>query len=189
MRGVEQLALAFHRAADRAGVPYAFMGGMAVMAWGQPRATEDVDTLAVLEPIVVRSFAAALAAENLEVEPKDLLAAFDDESHVTVFAPDSDFHIDLKLARTSHEREEVRRATAIELDGGVIRVVGPEETIAFKLKFGTPQDLADARSVLVRQGAGLDDALLNSLAVRLGVADALGRLRKAVAGASGTGRP
>lgn len=45
MREIEALALAFDRACRRAGVEYAFIGGVAVMAWGQPRATMDVDAL------------------------------------------------------------------------------------------------------------------------------------------------
>lgn len=44
-RRPEETAAAFAAAAAEVGVGYAFIGGLAVTTWGQPRATEDVDCL------------------------------------------------------------------------------------------------------------------------------------------------
>jgi hypothetical protein len=46
----------------------------------------------------------------------------------------------------------------------------------FKLKFGSPQDIQDARSILVRQAGRLDMARLRALAETIGVRTALDAL-------------
>ncbi len=38
------------RVLERARVPHAVIGGLAVAAWGVPRATEDIDLLAAATP-------------------------------------------------------------------------------------------------------------------------------------------
>ena len=172
MLEVERTALAFARACDGAGVRYALMGGVAVSAWGQPRATADVDVLVSLRIEQVPRFAVALRSEGLVVDERDFEDAFRDDSHVTIFDDKSPFHVDCKIAR-GEESAEVDRAVEVAYEGERLRLVAPEETIAFKLKFGSPQDVQDARSILVRQEGRLDLARLRDLARRLGVEKAL----------------
>lgn len=173
MRSVAEIAVAFDRACRKAGVAYAFMGGVAVMAWGQPRATTDVDALVELPLFAVDRCAAALAEEGLGVDPADFRDAFKDGSRVTVHEPGSVFHVDVKLARTREERREIADAQDVPFGAGSLRVTSAEDTVAYKLVFGSEQDLKDARSIVVRQEGRLDLARLRALARGLGVEDAL----------------
>src|SRR5581483_5417317 len=143
--GVERTALAFDRACTKSGVAYAYVGGVAVLAWGQPRATSDVDAL-VVPPATFGAFVEALGREGLVVDPRDLEDARRDGSHVSVFDDATGFHVDCKMVKSDLERGEVARARIVPFDGGKLVVIAPEETIAFKLKFGSPQDVQDARS-------------------------------------------
>lgn len=173
MRGIDEIAIAFDKACRQAEVKYAFMGAMAVMAWGEPRATQDVDTLLVISNRTVPSFVAALQQVGLRASAQDLLSAFEDRSHVTVDAEDSVFYIDAKLALTPTERQQVEEASEVPFRTASLRVVRPEETIAFKLSFGSPKDIQDVRSILLRTGGRLDRARLTQFALRLGVQDKL----------------
>lgn len=173
MRGIEEIALAFDAACRDAGVGYAFIGAMAVMAWGEPRATQDVDALVEISADKIEPLQSALRARGLSVDPRDLLDAMGDGSHVTVSALDSIFYVDAKLARSPIERRQVAEAGEVPFGSALLRVVRPEETIAFKLSFGTPKDIQDARSILVRAEGGLDRARLLAFALQLGVRDAL----------------
>lgn len=176
MLDIERTALAFDRACRAAGVPYAFMGGMAVSAWGQPRATSDVDALIFLASPRAGEFADLLQREGLTVDPRDLAEALSDGGHVTVFDEASVFHVDCKMATTPAERAELASAREIPYEGATLRVVAPEETLAFKLLFGSAQDLQDARSILIRQEGRLDLARLRGLARELRVENALDAL-------------
>jgi len=177
VQDIREVAAAFHRACERADVGYVFVGGMAVNAWGQPRTTSDLDALAIIVPAVVDRFVEALARERLTAHASDFQASFKDAAHVTVHCPTPDLHVDIKFARTSSERAQVRHGVSITISTGPIRVARPEETIAFKLHYGSPQDLQDARSILVRQEGRLDEARLAELAFELGVDQVLDQMR------------
>jgi len=173
MPGIEGAAFAFDRACRAASVGYAFVGGIAVMAWGQPRATADVDAMIDLTPDRIDALASNLRREGFEFDVRDLQDAFHDRSHVTLHHPASAFHIDLKLAITDEEREEIRSARIVALGGHRVVVPRPEEVVAFKILYGTPQDLQDARSILIRQAGLIDVERMRGIAKRLGVLDAL----------------
>lgn len=150
------------------------------MAWGQPRATQDVDALVALEPSQVEAFVKSCSAEGFRLQAEDLRASATDGSHCTALDALSAYHVDIKLAATQEERTQAREALQIELEGGSLRLARAEETVAFKLKFGSPQDVLDAKSILARQGSNIDWARLGRFAERLGVAKELHRLRREV---------
>lgn len=173
MRGIDEVALAFDASCREAGVGYAFMGALAVMAWGEPRATQDADALIDPDRADVEVMRAALEKRGLTLDPRDLLDAFADGSHVTIAAEDSVFYVDAKLAKTPTERRQIAEASEIPFRDGLLRVVRPEETIAFKLSFGSPKDIQDAKSILMRARERLDRERLLAFASQLGVTEKL----------------
>jgi hypothetical protein len=181
VRALEDTAVAFHRACLESEVAYAVIGGFAVSTWGQPRATSDIDALLdVRGPDAIPPLVEKLKAEALSVSAQDLLDALRDGSHVTVFDEETSFHVDIKLARTAHERAQVAEAIQVPFHGAHLRVARAEDTIAYKLRFGSEQDLKDARSILVRRQGALDMARLDGLARRLGVEPVLAQVMREI---------
>lgn len=180
MRSIKETALAFDRACRVAAVRYALIGGFAVMAWGQPRATTDVDALTRLDGVGLNDFVGALAAEDLRVAREDLEDAVDEGGHVTVFDAQSSYHVDLKPARTEAEKDQVETATEVAFETGRLRVASAEHTVAYKLLYGSERDLQDVRSILAKLGRDLDRAKLARIAARLDVAAQLATLMKEV---------
>lgn len=180
MRPLEETALAFDRAARQAGVGYALVGGFAVSAWGQPRTTSDIDALLDLREQDVVRLAEALAQEGLTASAADFRDTLREGGHVTIFDPESAFHVDAKLCRTPGERDQVRDASEVPFHGSRLRFARPEDTVVYKLLYGSPQDLADAATILARQGSSLDEARMMALALKLGVAPALRELEAKV---------
>lgn len=175
MRTLEDTAVAFARACRRAGIPFAVVGGFAVSTWGQPRTTSDVDVLLHLaHERDVPALVAALSAEGLSASPRDVLDTMREGGHVTIFDEATSFHVDAKITRTPQERAQIADAVEVPFHGDRLRVVRAEDTIAYKLLYGTDQDVKDARGILVRQEGRLDAARLEAQAARLGV---LARLR------------
>lgn len=150
------------------------------MAWGEPRATMDVDALVKLEREAVSRFVAALATEKLKTSPEDLMAAVGGEGHASIFDEDSTYHVDLKVAKTESEREEIAAAVDVVFAPGRLRVASAEDTIAYKLLFGSEQDHKDARSILVRNPGRLDRQRLERLVRGLGVEKQLRELENAI---------
>jgi hypothetical protein len=153
-------------------VPYALMGGLAVAAWGAPRATEDIDLLADLSPS--SELDAALRAAGFEAEwrrgspddPVPLLLRLHSAS-----APE----IDVICATRGWEREMLNRSIRVRIpEGPETPVVAIEDLIVLKLMAGGPGDLADVADLLTH--AGPLPELENRAAAR-GVSDLLRQVR------------
>lgn len=179
-REFDGAAAGFSRACEAVGIRHAFVGGLAVIVWGQPRTTADIDAIASVPPEKVPALVAALKQEGFSASGQDFLDGLREGTHITVFDERSAFHVDVKPALTRDDLDQVEAAVVVPGPNGPLRVARPEDTVAYKLKFGSPQDIADARSILARQEHKLDASRLTGLAVRLGVAEALARLEREV---------
>ena len=144
----------------------------------------DIDALVKLSEPEVEAFVGSLAAHQLKALAEDLHDALKGEGHVSVFDASSPIHVDIKLAIRPEEIREVDHAEQIAFAQGQLCVARPEDVVAYKLVFGSPQDLADARSILVRQKARLDWRALNALCSQLGVTGDLDKLLAEIGRAS-----
>lgn len=173
---LDEIASAFSRACRTVGVDHAFTGGIAVVAWGEPRTTSDVDVLVDLDPDAIDDLVDALAGEGLEVEARDLRVAHEEGGHATVFSAEPGLHVDVRCVGTDAARAEIDDAVDVPLETGAIPVVRPEDLVAHKARFGAPQDIEDARSILARRWEAIDRDRLNRWAKRLDVQDEVGAL-------------
>ncbi|MFA5861159.1 MAG: hypothetical protein WDA16_05640 [Candidatus Thermoplasmatota archaeon] len=139
-----------------------------------------MDALVSIDQTQIEGWVIALKEESLTTDTRDILDGLREGGHVTIFDDETGYHVDAKFAKTAMEHEEVASGIDVELPTGRLRVVPPEEAVAFKVKFGTPLDLQDARSIIARQGPALDQARLLSLGIRLGIVDGIRSLVDAV---------
>jgi hypothetical protein len=141
-------------ALDRARIPYMIIGGQAVLLYGEPRLTRDVD-------ITLGASLDRLADVLRVVEELGLRVLVDPESFTreTMVLPCLDegvkVRLDLVFSDSPYETEAVARARSVETGGAPVRFVSPEDLVIHKLVAGRPRDLEDARSVLARN-PGLD---------------------------------
>ena len=118
-------------------VPHALIGGLAVAAWGAPRATEDIDLLADVNPSP--ELDAAFRATGFEAEwrrrdpgdPVPLLLRLCSAS-----GPE----IDVICATRDWEREMLDRAIRVRLpEGPETPVIAVEDLVVLKLMAGGPR--------------------------------------------------
>lgn len=160
---------------DQQRIPYALIGGLAVAAWGAPRATEDIDLLAQASPSP--DLDSALRASGFE--PEWRRGGPDDPVPLVLrlcSAPGPE--IDVVCATRGWEREMLTRAVRVRLpDGPEMPVVGVIDLILLKLMAGGPGDLADVADLLARVGPLPE---LEKRAAERGVSDLLRRVRAAI---------
>lgn len=168
--------------------PFAFIGGVAVQCWGEPRVTEDVDLTVFCgfgkEDPVIRIF---LAQFEPRIRDADRFA----EAHRVLLLKTSEgIPIDVALAGLPFEESLCRRATRREFLPGIsLQVCQPDDLIVLKAFAGRAKDWLDIENVLVRQGDSLDWAYIRrqlrplvELKEAPETMDQLERLRKASRG-------
>ncbi|MBX3188149.1 MAG: nucleotidyltransferase [Labilithrix sp.] len=131
---------------------FAFTGGVAVGVWSAPRQTRDVDVCGTLPA----------------AEVDRLLAIRDGVRGGAGALPDmvrfriAGWDIDLFVSKSDYDRECLRRAIEVEVDGTEVRVVTVEDLLIHKMiklrsdRRRILQDLADVRAVVDVQRGRLD---------------------------------
>ncbi|MBI4468181.1 MAG: hypothetical protein HY650_02555 [Acidobacteria bacterium] len=142
---LERIAAAFANAE----IPYMVIGGQAVLLYGEPRLTKDVDiTLGVgldrLDEVV--GVAASLAFQPL-VDPETF-------TRRTCVLPCLDvlsgIRCDLIFSFSSFEQAAMLRTRAVRIGETDVRFVSLEDLIIHKMVAGRPRDLEDVKSLMLK---------------------------------------
>ena len=142
-------------ALDKNKIPYMVIGGQAVLVYGEPRFTRDIDiTLGVgvdrLEEVLqlVRSNQwKVLTPSPTEFVQKTMVLPCQD--------PASGVRLDLVFSFSPYERQAMDRVRRIRFLGKEVRFASPEDLIIHKVVAGRPRDLEDVQMVQ-RKNPGLD---------------------------------
>jgi predicted nucleotidyltransferase len=145
---LERLARAF----DRAGLRYMIIGGQAVLLYGEPRLTKDIDitigadltrlpdVLALVRELGLRS----LADPDTFTKQTMVLPCLE---------PESGIRVDLIFSFTPYEQQALSRAMTVRIGGAEVRFVSLEDLVVHKMIAGRPRDLDDIDAVLRKNPA------------------------------------
>lgn len=161
------------------GWPFAIIGGLAVLRWGEPRTTIDVDLTLLTgyggeEPFVD----ALLGRFKGRIGGARLFAL---ERRVLLLQSGNGTNLDVSLGGLPFEAGMIGRASDFAFgEGCTLRTCSAEDLVVFKAFAGRPQDWRDVEGILARHGGTLDLALvrneLGPLAALKDQPDILGRL-------------
>ena len=143
---------------EEQGTRFLVVGGLAVVAVGEPRTTADADAVVFVTPAESQSLIrkAAEAGFDLreDVERERL------ETTGTMRFRRGPFQIDLITASLPFEQTAYERARFHELFGMRLPFPSPEDLILFKVLAGRDKDILDATGVARRHAGRLDVAYL-----------------------------
>ena len=134
-------------------LPYALAGSIASMAYGEPRATLDIDVVVRLHPSDLERLAANFPQDQFCLDIPAARQAISEESQFNIIHPGSGLKIDVFVEGDEIERvqiEDRRRMPA--LPGLTATFSPPEELILKKLLYyrrgGSEKHLRDVRAML-----------------------------------------
>jgi len=125
------------------------IGGQAVLVYGEPRLTRDID-------VTLGVGVDDLGKVKSAVEGLDLSFLNDDEKFIrkTMVLPlrndTSGIRIDLIFSFSPYERQAIENANEIMIDGALVRFASLEDVVIHKIFAGRPRDLEDVRSILLK---------------------------------------
>lgn len=133
---------------EKNNIPYMVIGGQAVLVYGEPRMTKDIDvTLGVgpdhLEEIIalVKGMGlTVLVSQPAEFVQKTMVLPCQDSS--------SGVRVDLVFSFSPYEQQAMKRVRKIPILNREVHFASPEDLIIHKIIAGRPRDLEDAKVVL-----------------------------------------
>jgi hypothetical protein len=134
---------------------YCFIGGLAVLRWGEPRETVDVD-LTLLTGFANEASYVDVLLQHFEPRRADA-AAFARTARVLLLRASSGVGLDIALGGMPFEQSAVSRSTLFRFPPDVdLRTCSAEDLIVFKAFADRPKDWFDVEGVVIRQGPHLD---------------------------------
>ena len=155
MNPLFQAGLEFQRFIQEKEWRFCFIGGLAVIRWGEVRVTQDVD-LSLLsgfgnEDIYVDSLLSRFKSRISDAQEFALT------NRVLLLIASNEVAVDISLAGLPFEQEMIERATLFSYapDCSLI-TCSPEDLVVLKAFANRGRDWLDIEGILVRQGSGLD---------------------------------
>lgn len=155
MNGLYEAALDAQRFMEAYGWSSCLIGGLAVVRWGRPRTTHDVDMTLLTgfgsEEMYIRELLS-------RYKPRlDDAARFARENRVLLVSASNGIPIDISLGGLPFEEGLVSRATPFAYARGVSLITcSAEDLVVLKAFAARDQDWADVEGIVVRQGGRLD---------------------------------
>lgn len=138
------------------GCRWYLFGAQAVIVWGRPRLTTDVDITVDIGSGATEHLVSALTVAGFQ-----LTEHFSDEFvRVTRVLPffhsQSAMALDVVLAGPGLEEQFLDRAQTVDIAGTRVPVISAEDLVVTKTLAGRSKDLDDIRGVIQTRGATLD---------------------------------
>ncbi len=148
---------------ERTNTDYAIIGGFAVAAWGELRATRDIDFLCSVKDL--DTLKSGLTEEGFAFEHR--VGDSDDPiSHVIRIDTGSEediYDIDVLAGIKGAPADLLLRARIVPVESIVVKVAGPEDMVVLKLLGGSARDMEDARGILRLQNKTISLGLLRRI--------------------------
>jgi len=131
-------------------IPYMIIGGQAVLLYGEPRLTKDIDvTLGIgsegLDQVMQ-------SVENLKFnilvpEPEDFVR---ETMVLPTLHEKSGIRVDFIFSFSAYEHQAIQNAKQIKMGAQDVYFASLEDVIIHKIIAGRPRDLEDVRSVILK---------------------------------------
>lgn len=126
------------------------IGGQAVLLYGNPRLTEDIDVTLGISPEDVARVIELAAEQGWNVLPEEPQSFARTTYVLPCVDPKSGIQIDFVFSVTPYERAAIERAHAQPMKGATVKIAAPEDVIIHKMVAGRARDYEDVRSILAK---------------------------------------
>lgn len=140
-------------------IPYMIIGGQAVLLYGEPRLTRDID---ITLGIGSERFPDILdMAEKIGLRPlPNDLDSFVEQTMVLPTVDDTTgIRVDFIFSFTPYEQEAIKRSRKVPIGCTQVSFASPEDVIIHKIFAGRPRDIEDVRGILLKN-PDIDDAYI-----------------------------
>jgi predicted nucleotidyltransferase len=133
-----------------AGLPYMVFGGQAVLLYGEPRLTRDIDVTLGIDPSEVARVIGTIQGLGFQIlteKPEEFVR---ETLVLPAIEPESGVRIDFVFSLSRFEREAIERSRPIDVEGVSVQFVSLEDLLVMKLLAGRPRDLEDVASIVCK---------------------------------------
>lgn len=183
----EQLLCKIAKILQELKIPYVVTGGFAVIIWGQPRFTADIDIIVELTSNNIRPLAKKLLSvdKDVYVSEEAMREALERKSEFNFIHPQTGLKVDFWLRKSKadiYEKLKFERARTRKINKQEILFVSPEDLILSKLiwykESESSKHLEDIKTIFDNQKLKLDLNYIKNWAKKQSTIKILNQLMK-----------
>ncbi len=153
---IQKLIKEIAESLDEERIPYMIIGGQAVLIYGRPRLTRDIDITLGIDAddfVLVEKTCKKLNLKMLPENPKN----FAKETNVLpAEEPTSGIRIDFIFSFSPYETQALKRAKEIIIDNYPVKFASCEDVIIHKMVAARAVDAEDVKSILIKNKDSID---------------------------------
>jgi predicted nucleotidyltransferase len=152
----EELIAQIARCLDGKNIAYMVIGGQAVLLYGRPRLTRDIDITLGVDSDQFETIAGVCKDIGLKILPVDPKTFVAQTKVLPAEAPGLKMRVDFVFSFTPYEQQALKRTRKVNLGGYPVRFASCEDVIIHKMIAGRAIDEDDVTSILVKNSGGID---------------------------------
>lgn len=137
-------------ALNRKKIPYMIIGGQAVLLYGEPRLTRDIDITLGIGIDRIKEILGVLDEAGLKVLVKDINKFVNETMVLPAIEGKTRIRVDFIFSFTPYEKQAINNSKKILLDDIEVSFASPEDIIIHKIFSGRPRDIEDIKSILLK---------------------------------------
>ena len=140
-------------ALEKAGIPYMIIGGQAVLLYGEPRLTRDIDITLGVNIDRLETLLAVAQQLSLKPLPEDATAFVRQTMVLPTLDEATGIRVDFIFSFTPYESQAILRAKKVRILDQDVWFAAVEDLIIHKIFAGRPRDIEDVQTVILKNFA------------------------------------
>lgn len=146
----EKLLIKISRALDKNSLPYMITGGQAVLLYGEPRLTGDIDITLGVDIDELSRLLDIIKKIDLLPLPENIVSFAEKTFVLPVKDMKTNIRVDFIFSQTSYEKQAIERVNPVNFKNRIVRFASLEDIIIHKIFAGRPRDLEDVESIMLK---------------------------------------
>ena len=149
----EEILVRTAKALDEGNIPYMIIGGQAVLLYGEPRLTRDIDITLGIDTSRFTEIQKIAQKANLKVLPENAEEFVKETMVLPTQEENSGIRVDFIFSFSPYEREAFQKIKKVAIENYPVKFASPEDVIIHKLFAGRPRDLEDVKTILLKNSS------------------------------------
>jgi predicted nucleotidyltransferase len=131
-------------------LPYMIIGGQAVLLYGEPRLTRDIDITLGVNVDRMNELLDVVQELSLKPIPEDIESFIRQTMVLPALDETTGLRVDFIFSFTPYETGAIKRAKRITIMEQEVNFASPEDVIIHKIFAGRPRDIEDVKTVILK---------------------------------------
>jgi len=153
---IEELIKKVAQCLDRDKIPYMIIGGQAVLLYGTPRLTRDIDITLGIDTDKFRSIEKICKKLELKILPEDPEGFAAETKVLPAEEVELRIRVDFIFSFTQYEAQAIGRTKEVRIRGYPVKFASCEDVIIHKMIAARAVDAEDVKSILIKNKDSID---------------------------------